>query len=71
MVSNRTRSRYKKRRRKLDSEISFINILGDVFSEEDKQISQDIAESIDVNKGSIPGQDVFMEKQKKLDKAKD
>jgi len=67
MVSNRTRSRYKKRRRKLDSEISFINILGDVFSSEDKQISQDIAESIDLTENSIPGLDDFMKKQKKLD----
>lgn len=71
MVSNRTRARYKKRRRKLDSELSFINILGDVFSTEDKQISQDIAESIDVSKNSIPGQDSFMEKQAELDKNKD
>ena len=69
MVSNRTRSRYKKRRRKLDSEMSFINILGDVFSNEVDQISQNVAESISDDESSVPGLADFVKRQQVLDDA--
>lgn len=72
MPANRARSRSKRRKRKMDAEVSFVDILGEVFSEDEKEIVDDLAkdedeEHVDVSKNSIPGQDEFMKKQKEID----
>jgi len=65
--SNRSRTRNKRRKRKIDAEMSFISILGNVFSADESEIVQDTVESFDLSKDSIPGQTEFEKKQSKLD----
>jgi len=72
-MSNRARSRTKRRKRKIDAETSFVDILGEVFSQTEKEIVDELVdepEHIDVSKDSIPGQDEFMKRQQELDNKK-
>ncbi len=73
MTTNRSRSRTKKRKRKLDAELSFIDVIGDVFGKPDEDLAQELAEAVnenhtDVSKDSIVGQEEFMKKQSEIDK---
>jgi len=56
----------------LDAELSFIDVIGDVFGKSDEELSQELAEAVnenhvDVSNDSIVGQDEFMKKQSEID----